>query len=152
MPAITQRQLIAGILTEPGIQAATWNRKVDKFVNRCVNCNREAARHNRDWFCNHCDCFTRIWREKVASKGDEVTLQFRRPLNHAGTKNWTPAGGCMFNAPTREAAEAIKQCRGLLSVCKMSETDTDDLRATPRCVPVYLVRKWRAHGVTYEVR
>lgn len=153
MPTIISRdQLIAGILTEPGFQSATWDRKTDKLVNRCIVCNSEVARIRRDWFCNDCDAVVGTWKEKVASKGDEVTLQFRRPLNHVGTKNWKPAGGFMFNAPTREAAEAIKRSRGLIQVCKVSETGTDDLRATPRCVPVYLVRRWRAGGIIYIVR
>ena len=148
---ISREQLIAGILTEGGIQSATWDRKTDKRVKRCVRCNSEAAKHGKEWFCNACDTTTDVWSDKVASKGDEVTLQFRRPLNHAGTKNWTPAGGFMFNAPTRDAANAIKRRRGLIQVCKMSETETDDLRAMPRCVPVYLVRKWKAGGVEYQV-
>lgn len=153
MPTVIDRnQLIAGILTETGIQSATWARKTAKIVTCCVNCNSEVARIERDWFCNHCNAYVSIWKDKVANKGDSVTLQFRRPLNHTGTKNWRPAGGFMFNAPTREAANAIKRNRGLIQVCKMSESDTNDLRATPRCIPVYFVEKWRAGGIEYEVR
>jgi hypothetical protein len=149
---ISQDELIAGIISEPGIQSATWARKSDKFVTRCSNCNSEAAKIRKDWFCNNCDAFVNVWRDKVASKGDDVTLQFRRHLNHEGTKNWQPAGGFAFNAATREQAERIKAEKGLLQVCKMSETGTDDLRATPRMIPLYLVTAWKAGGVEYQVR
>lgn len=153
MPTVISRnQLIAGICTQGGIQSATWDRKTDKWVNRCSICNAECARHGKEWFCNACDSNVSTWREKMASKGDEVTLQFRRPLNHEGTKNWTPAGGFMFGAATRGEAEAIKRRRGLIQVCKMSETGTNDLRAMPRCIPVFLIRKWKSGGVDYEVR
>ncbi len=150
---ITRDDLIAGTVSCPGIQSWEWPRKGDKIENRCPRCSgNKLARIGRQWDCRTCNAENvKPLRSIVAKAGEPVRLQGRYPLNGGGTKNWSPAGGFAFNATTRKAADAIKVANGLLQVGKMSESGTDDLRAVPRMVPIFLVTKWWADGVEYRV-
>lgn len=151
---ITRDELIAGTVSCPGIQSWEWPRKSDKVENRCPRCSsNKVARIGRQWDCRSCNTenVTPL-RVVVAKAGSTVRLQGRYPLNgRTGTKNWSPAGGFAFNAATRADAEAIRVANGLLTVAKMSESGTDDLRAVPRMVPIFLVTTWWADGVEYRV-
>lgn len=151
MPRISRNQFIVGMQAVKGIQSATWNRRVNKKVNRCTACNTEIAKHRGQDYCNLCQDFVRSYQVHEASEGDQVTMQFISNINHQGTKNWTPSGGQCFGVATREQAEEIKRRKGLVGVTKMSETETGDLRAVPRVIPVYDVVSWRAEGVDYEI-
>jgi len=152
MPQITSRQLIAAIATTPGIQSATWSRRTDKWEKRCPRCDgNQIARHEKQDHCNDCHADVTASRVKVASEGDEVTLQFHRKINPNGTKNWTPAGGQCFGVATKAEADEIKRKKGLIGVLKMSETGTGDIRAMPRVIPVFDVERYKAEGIEYEV-
>lgn len=124
MPRITRNEFIAGMQAIKSVQSVTWKRRVDKIVKG----------------------------EKIAEKGDIVTMQFIPKINHNGTKNWRPVpGGQCFGVATKAEADAIKRRKGLVGVLKMSETGTNDTRAVPRTIPVFDVETWRAEGVDYEV-
>jgi len=85
----------------------------------------------------------------VAEAGDIVSMQFIPKINPNGTKGWTPKGGNCFNSPN---ADEIRKRRNLLTVTKMSETGTNDPRATIRNIPLNKVTIWQANGVlTYVV-
>ncbi len=165
MPEITRQDFIAGVHATRTIQSITWRRRVDKFVKRCVTCDAETACHRGQRFCNACDEFVATYNAKEANKGDVVKMQLIPRINPLGTKNWTPSGGFIFNARTREAAEAIKRDKGLMQVLKMGEQVPDetldadatamiasgDLRAVPRCFGLNDVVTWTAEGTTWDV-
>jgi len=164
MPNISRQDFIAGTQAVRTIQSITWRRRSDKIVKRCVQCEAETATHRGQRFCNACDEFVATYDAKEAEAGDVVRMQFIPKINPEGTKNWTPAGGFIFNAPTREAAEAIKRRKGLIQCLKMGEQmptndadeiramiDAGDLKALPRCFGAYDVETWTAEGETYTV-
>ena len=159
-----RQTFIAGLSTVKTIQSVTWRRRRDKFVKRCVNCETETARHKGDDFCNKCNAFVPTFKSKDAAAGDIVRMQFIPRINPEGTKNWTPAGGFCFNAPTREAAEAIKLEKGLFQCLKFSEqvptedanelarlVHSGDLPSVPRMFGVADVETWTAEGETHEI-
>jgi len=151
MPQIRRDEMVVGMQAVKTVQSATWRRRGDKVVNRCVNCESETATHEGERFCNHCNCFVPTYKSTEAAEGDLVTMQFIPRINPNGTKNWTPAGGECFGVATRAEADAIKRKHGLVGVLKMSETATGDMRALPRVIPVDDVVTWKAEGVEYEV-
>jgi len=165
MPSITRDQFLAGLSTVKTIQSVTWHRRVKKIVHRCVNCEAETATHEGERFCNACNAFVATYQSTEAEQGDIVRMQFIPRINPNGTKNWTPAGGYMFNAPTREAAEAIKREKGLFQCLKMSEqvpadananelarlVASGDLPSVPRCFGVDDVKTWAAEGQVYTI-
>ena len=164
MPNITRQDFLAGITAVRTIQSVTWRRRRDKIVKRCVNCEAETAIHRGERFCNDCNEFVGTFDSTEAKAGDVVRMQFIPRINANGTKNWTPAGGFIFNAKSRAEAEQIKRDKGLVQCLKMGEqVPTDDanelarlvhagdLRALPRCFGVNDVETWTAEGVTYTV-
>ena len=164
MARITRDEFLAGLATVKTIQSVTWRRRRDKYVHRCVNCEAETAIHKGERFCNTCNAFVPTYKSKEAEAGDIVRMQFIPRINPNGTKNWTPAGGYMFNAPTREAAEEIKRRKGLFQCLKFSEqvpsddanelaalVASGDLPSLPRCFGVNDIETWTAEGVTHEI-
>lgn len=164
MPEIRRLEMIAGLTAVRTIQSATWRRRVDKYVNRCVNCDSETASHAGERFCNQCDEVVTTYKSKEAEAGDIVRMQFIPRINPNGTKNWTPAGGFLFNARSQEEAERIKREKGLFQCLKFSEqvpTDdanelaglvhSGDLPAMPRVFGVMDIETWTAEGETYTV-
>jgi hypothetical protein len=165
MPNIRRNEMLAGLTAVRTIQSVTWRRRRDKIVKRCVNCEAETATHRGDRFCNGCNEFVGTYDSTEAAAGDVVRMQFIPRINPDGTKNWTPAGGFIFNAKSRAEAEAIKRRKGLFQCLKMGEQMPDDaeanevaalvhsgdLRALPRCFGVNDVETWTAEGQTYTV-
>jgi hypothetical protein len=156
--------MIAGLTAVRTIQSATWRRRVDKHVKRCVNCESETASHAGDRFCNNCNETVATYDSCEAKAGDVVRMQFIPRINANGTKNWTPAGGFIFNARSQEEADEIKRRRGLFQCLKFTEqvpsedandlaalVNAGDLRAVPRCFGVMDVETWTAEGETYTV-
>lgn len=149
--AITRREAIAVISgAVKTVQSATWKRRVDKYVNRCPNCEAQVARHAGDWVCKDHGVVT-PFKSLEARKGDIVTMQFIPQINPNGTKNWTPNGGQCFGVATHEQANEIKRRKGLIGVLKMSETGTGDLRAEPRTIPVFDLDTLTFEGQTHEI-
>ncbi len=161
---MTRNEFLAGLTTVKTIQSVTWRRRTDKFVNRCVTCEAETASHRGERFCNDCDAFVATYRSKEASAGDVVRMQFIPRINPNGTKNWTPAGGYMFNAPSQAAADVIKRRKGLFQCLKFSEqvpsenrdelaalVASGDLPSVPRCFGVNDIETWTAEGQTHEI-
>lgn len=160
IPRATVLQMIQ---TSTRIQSALWRRRVDKIVKRCSTCNNEAASHGGNWFCNYCNEFANVYDSHEADEGDLVKLSFIPRIPAEGTKNFTPAGGFLFNAPDRETAEQIKRERGLIQVLKMDEKipetteagdiirmiATGDLKAVPRLIPLPEVAWYKANGQEY---
>lgn len=165
MPNIRRIDFIAGITAVRTIQSIGWRRRVDKVVQRCVDCDAETASHEGDRFCNSCDGFVATYPSKEAEAGDIVRMQFIPRINSNGTKNWTPSGGFIFGVKTLAEAERIKRERGLVQCLKMGEQVPDetevnaavrmiqsnDLKAVPRCFGVMDVIEWTAEGETYTV-
>lgn len=166
MPDIRRIEMIAGLTAVRTIQSATWRRRVDKWVKRCVDCDAETASHAGDRFCNNCNEVVATYDSKEAEAGDIVRMQFIPRINPRGTKNWTPAGGYLFNAKSQAEADEIKRRRGLFQCLKFSEqmevptndanelaelVHSGDLPALPRCFGVMDIETWTAEGETYTV-
>lgn len=164
MQTITRGQLVAALHTAKRIQSVTWQRRVDKAVFRCITCDAETALHRGQRFCNDCNDFVATYKSMEATEGDVVRMQFIPQINPKGTKNWTPAGGFLFNAPSKAEADRIKEKHGLFQCLKMSEqVPTDDanelarlvsagdLPALPRVFGISDVTTYSAEGEMYQV-
>ncbi len=107
-----------------GIQSARWRRRRDKKDGR---------------------------GNIIAAKGDWITMSFISNWKGGATRNFDPAGGHCFNAPTAQAAQRIKERAGVIVVLKMGEVDAHgEPRAVPRCLPVDVV-EWTAEGETHRI-
>jgi len=162
---ISRQDFLAGLVTVNTIQSITWHRRCEKVVKCCDNCGAETATHDGSQFCNECNDFVPTSPCVAAEAGDLVRMQFIRRINREGTKNWTPSGGHLFNAPTQEAVEAIKRQKGIFQCLKFSEQVPDDadagelarlvnagdLPAVPRCFRVNDIETWTAEGRTYRI-
>jgi hypothetical protein len=162
MPLIQRDLMVVGMQTCKRIQSATWRRRTDKITRHCINCDRKTASHRGKDFCNHCNEFVSVITRKEAKKGDLVRMNFISPLPRR-TKNFTPKGGHLFNAPSKAVANRIRDNAGLIQVLKMGETipeetprheierwiKTNDVPALPRCIPIPDVIEWKADGVCY---
>lgn len=160
--AITRAEMLQGIQASNRIQSATWHRRVNKIVKRCTACDTETASHGGERFCNTCTEFVATYDSHEADEGDLITMNFI-PRIPERTKNFTPAGGFLFNAPDRETAEQMKREHGLIQALKMDESiplttetgeiirriATGDLKAVPRLIPIPDVVSWKANGVEY---
>lgn len=160
---ISRNEMIIGMLTNNHIQSATWSRRTNKITKYCIICNSQTASHKGQQFCNHCQTNTQTYKQQDAEQGDMVTMQFIPKIPHK-TKNFTPTGGFLFNARSKDEAEQIKRNRGLIQALKMGETlpeftptgeihrriQTGDLQAVPRLIPVFDVIQWKSDGIEYE--
>lgn len=163
MPLIQRNLMVVGMQTSKHIQSATWRRRTNKITRHCINCDRKTASHRGKDFCNHCNQFVSVITRKEADKGDLIRMNFIPKIPPEGTKNFTPKGGFLFNAPSQTVADRIKHNDGLILVLKMGETipqetprheierwiKTNDVPALPRCIPIPDVIEWKADGVCY---
>jgi hypothetical protein len=159
MPTITRDETLAVVGgAVNSIMSATWKRRGDKKENRCPTCNATLARHVRQWVCTDHGVVNPV-RITVANKGDLITRQFIPKINREKrTKHWTGVtkensgkDGQCFNAPTREAADAIKRENGLVGVLKMSG-DAGDKQGVPITIPVFDLQTITFEGTTYDIK
>lgn len=160
MPTITRDETLAVVGgAVNSIMSATWKRRGDKKETRCPTCDATLARHVRQWVCTTHGVVRNPKRVTVANAGDLITRQFIPKINPAKrTKHWTGVtmgnsgkDGQCFNAPTREAADAIKRNRGLVGVLKMSG-DAGDKQGVPITIPVFDLETITFEGTTYDIQ
>ena len=158
MPTMTRDQAIAVVSgAVKGIKAATWLARTDKKENRCPECNDTLCRRAQKWECNT-HGVVRPVRLTTRRKGDLITRTFISKINaEKSTRNWTGVtiensgkDGQCFNAPTREAADAIKLRKGLIGVLKMSG-DQGDKQGVPITIPVFDLITLTVDGQTHDI-